>query len=202
MLLPIAKVWAYPLWFFAMRAPAADDIIEDIDWWVECIDSDELRPLDRYSRFAFMAGALNEFRTVLHYRLRSSPLPLRFLLKFLYPEPAHLAIDAESIGPGFFIQHGHGSLIGPKTMGRHCWVNQQVTIGYNARKQRPVIGDNVRVGPGAIIVGPITLHDGATVGPNATVIGDVGPGETVVTPPAVQFTRRREVVVEPDAEPK
>jgi serine O-acetyltransferase len=78
------------------------------------------------------------------------------------------ALDAARIGAGLFIQHGVATIVTADNIGSHCWINQQVTIGYNARG-RPTLGDRVWVGAGALVIGPITLHDGATVGANATV---------------------------------
>ena len=78
-------------------------------------------------------------------------------------------LDAQSIGPGLFIQHGVASQITAERIGRDCWINQQVTIGYS-KAGRPTIGDDVTVGAGAVVIGPITVHDGATIGINATVV--------------------------------
>ena len=119
------------------------------------------------------------------------PLPLRVLLRVLYrPEPTCI-LDADRIGPGLFIQHGIGTMVSAESIGSHCWINQKVTIGYDDTKRRPTLGDRVRVADGAVVFGPVMLHDGATVGPNATVIHDVGPGETVVAPLATPLKRRR-----------
>ncbi len=190
-LLAFARIWAYPLWHSVIRSKAADDVIQDIDFWITCIDEPELLALDRYSRFAYLSGALTEFRTLVHYRLRSSPWPLRFLLSRLYRPSATLTLEADRIGPALFIQHGVGTIVTAESIGSHCWINQQVTIGYNA-KGRPTLHDRVRVGAGAIVIGPITLHDDATVGANATVIHDVAAGVTVVAPTAVILQRRQE----------
>ena len=184
-------MWAYPLWCSVIRSESADAVAEDVDWWMRCISDDQLLRLDRYSRFAYLSGALTEFRTLMHYRLRSAPLALRFLLRVLYRPDPTLILDADRIGPGLFIQHGVATMVTAESIGSHCWINQQVTIGYDAQG-RPTLGDRVRVGAGAIVLGPITLHDGATVGANATVIHDVGPGETVVGPLATPLKRRRE----------
>lgn len=190
MLLALARIWAYPLWRSAIRSQAADAVIADIDWWISCIDDAELLRLDRYSRFAYLSGALTEFRTLVHYRLRCSPLPLRFLLRKLYPAAATLTLEADRIGPALFIQHGVGTIVTAESIGSHCWINQQVTIGHNT-KGRPTLHDRVRVGAGAVVIGPITLHDGATVGANATVIRDVAAGVTVVAPTATVLSPRR-----------
>lgn len=188
-LLALARVWAYPLWRASVSSESADAVVEDVDWWMRCINDADLRALDDYSRFAYLSGALTEFRTLVHYRLRSAPAPLRLLLRALYRPAPTLILNADRIGPGLFIQHGLATIVTAESIGSHCWINQQVTIGHDANG-RPTLGDRVRVGAGAVVIGAITLHDGATVGANATVIHDVGPGETVVAPLATGLDRR------------
>jgi serine O-acetyltransferase len=189
-LFALARVWAYPLWCSVIRSDAAEAVFEDVDWSLQCIDDPQLLALDRYTRFAYLSGALREFRTLVHFRLRQAPLPLRVVLRMLYrPEPT-LTLDADSIGPGLFIQHGFATIIVAESIGSHCWINQQVTVGYDT-KGKPTLGNYVRVGAGAVVLGPVTLHDGATVGANATVIHDVGPDETVVAPLAAPINRPR-----------
>ena len=188
----LARIWVYPLWRSVIRSKSADDVPADVDFLDRLAsDEPELLALDRYSRFAYLSGALTEFRTLVHYRLRSLPWPLRFLLTRLYRPSATLTLEADRIGPALFIQHGVGTIVTAESIGSHCWINQQVTIGYNA-KGRPTLHDRVRVGAGAVVIGPITLHDDATVGANATVIHDVAAGVTVVAPTAVPLPRRQE----------
>jgi serine O-acetyltransferase len=196
-LLKLARMWAFPLWWCAMRSASAEALREDVDWWAKCIDNEELISLDPFSKFAYFTGALTEFRTLVHYRIKDLPLPLRLLLKMIYRPPEHMILAADSIGPGFFIQHGHGMLIGATTIGHHCWINQDVTVGY-MDKGNPTLGNNVRIAPGAVILGPITLHDGATIGPNAVVTRDVAPGEVLVGPLAQPVKRKSQNGVGPE----
>lgn len=189
-LFALARVWAYPLWAVAMHSDAAADITEDVDWWIECINDAELLELERYSRFAYLSGALSEFRTLLHYRLRNVPLAIRAALRTFYRPSLTLTLDADHIGPALFIQHGLATFVTAESIGNHCWINQQVTIGHNT-VGRPTLGNRVRVGAGAVVLGPITLHDGATIGANATVIHDVPPGQTVVAPLATPLDVKR-----------
>jgi serine O-acetyltransferase len=191
-LIAAAKIWTLPLWLVTCRSPERATIGYEVDRWIECIDDPGLRRLGRRSRFAYLAGALPEFRTLLHYRLRSTSLPLRLLLRAIYPPEPTLMLKVDRIEPGLFIQHGTATLISAESIGRDCWINHQVTIGYDARG-RPTLGNHVRVGAAAVVVGAITLHDNATVGANATVIDDVPTGVTVVAPlarPLEQAERR------------
>lgn len=196
MLLTLARVWAYPLWCSVTRSESAAAVAEDVDWWMRCINDPDLLGLDHYSRFAYLTGALTEFRSLVHYRLRCTPMALRIALRALYRPAPTLTLEADRIGSGLFIQHGVATFVTAESIGSHCWINQQVTIGHDARG-RPTLGDRVRVGAGAVVLGPITLHDGATIGANATVIHDVGPGMTVVAPLATELIRRRKSGDEP-----
>ncbi|MGV0773084.1 serine acetyltransferase [Mycobacterium syngnathidarum] len=188
-LLPIARVWVYPFWFSVRRTGAAQTVAQDVDWWAHCIDNPDISALDQYSRFAFFCGTMPEFRTLVHLRLQSAPLLLRAILRAFYRRSQTLLFEVGEVGPALFIQHGVGTLIGAESIGSHCWINQNVTVGSTA-KGRPRLGDRVRIGAGAVVLGPITVHDDATVGANATVMRDVGPGETVVTQLAVPLKRR------------
>ena len=92
------------------------------------------------------------------------------------------------IGPGFFIDHGFGVVIGETTeIGRDVTLYQGVTLGGTALepgKRHPTLGDDVIVGAGAKVLGPITLGECVRVGSNAVVVKDVAPNTTVVGIPA------------------
>ena len=82
-----------------------------------------------------------------------------------------------NIGPGLHIVHGSCHLNAEK-IGKNFTVRQFVTIGEH-NGGRPIIGDNVTVNPGAVVVGPIRLGDGCTIGALSYVSHDV-PNGTVV----------------------
>jgi serine O-acetyltransferase len=101
-----------------------------------------------------------------------------------------------SIGPGFFIDHGMGVVIGETTeIGENCTLYHGVTLGGTSlkkKKRHPTLGNNVVVGAGAKILGPFTVGDNAIVGAGSVVIRSVPPGATVVGIPAkVVFQRGR-----------
>jgi serine O-acetyltransferase len=94
-------------------------------------------------------------------------------------------------GPGFVLVHSQGVVInGTVRAGRDVKIEHQVTIGAEKR-QIPVLGDDVFIGAGAKILGPVTIGDGARVGANAVVVADVPPHSTVVGIPA-RVVRRRD----------
>jgi serine O-acetyltransferase len=94
-------------------------------------------------------------------------------------------------GPGFVLVHGTGVVInGEVRGGSNVRLEHQVTIGAE-RRQSPVLGDDVFVGAGAKVIGPVTIGTGARVGANAVVVKDVPPHATVVGIPA-RVVRTRE----------
>ncbi len=94
---------------------------------------------------------------------------------------------AARIGPEFFIDHGAGVVIGETTeIGRRVTLYQGVTLGgtgFQQGKRHPTLGDNVTIGSGAKLLGPIAVGDGAKVGANTVVVEDVPPSSTVVGNP-------------------
>jgi serine O-acetyltransferase len=86
------------------------------------------------------------------------------------------------IGRRLWLPHAVGLVISPQTqIGDDCMIRQSVTIGrfgFGRKREAPVpkLGNNVMVGPGAVIVGGVTVGDGARIGPNAVVMTDVPAG--------------------------
>jgi serine O-acetyltransferase len=110
---------------------------------------------------------------ILKWRLK------RILLKLGFTIPRRV------FGPGLSIAH-HGTItVSPKArVGRNCRLHQGVTIGQlHGRSCR--IGDNVWIGPGAVIYGDISIGDHVVIGANAVVGSDVESGVTVGGVPAV-----------------
>ncbi|MBI1425533.1 MAG: serine O-acetyltransferase [Gammaproteobacteria bacterium] len=92
-----------------------------------------------------------------------------------------------TIGQRFFIDHGMGVVIGETAeIGDDCTLYHGVTLGgtsWEKGKRHPTLGNNVVIGAGAKVLGPITLNEGARVGSNAVVVKDVPAGATVVGVP-------------------
>ena len=88
------------------------------------------------------------------------------------------------IGRRFFIDHGMGVVIGETAeIGDDCTLYHGVTLGgtsWQKGKRHPTLCNNVVIGAGAKVLGPITLNDGARVGSNAVVVKDVPENTTVV----------------------
>jgi serine O-acetyltransferase len=94
-------------------------------------------------------------------------------------------------GPGFVIIHPNGIVINGKARGgANVHVEHQVTIGDDGEGRCGSLGDDVYIGAGAKIIGPVTVGDGARIGANAVVVRDVEPLTTVVGIPAKAVRRR------------
>jgi serine O-acetyltransferase len=111
---------------------------------------------------------------------------------------------AARIGDGLFIDHGAGVVIGETAdIGKDVTLYQGVTLGgtgFATGKRHPTVQDNVTIGSGAKLLGPITIGHGAKIGANSVVITDVPPNSTVVGNPGhpVRVDGRR--VEGPDAD--
>jgi len=111
---------------------------------------------------------------------------------------------AAVIGREFFIDHGAGVVIGETTqIGDRVTLYQGVTLGgtgFQRGKRHPTLGDNVTVGSGAKLLGPIDVGAGAKVGANTVVVEDVPPGATVVGNPGHTVKVEGKRIEGPDAD--
>jgi len=110
-----------------------------------------------------------------------------------------------TIGRRFFIDHAMGVVIGETAeIGDDCTIYHGVTLGgtsWNKGKRHPTLGNDVVVGAGAKVLGPVIVHDGARIGSNAVVVKDIPAGATVVGVPGRVVTiektegdRKREAI--------
>jgi serine O-acetyltransferase len=94
---------------------------------------------------------------------------------------------AAAIGPGFFIDHGMGVVIGETAeIGADVTVYHGVTLGGTSLqkgKRHPTIGDRVVIGAGAKVLGAITIGEDSRIGANAVVVKSVPPNSVVVGVP-------------------
>ena len=95
---------------------------------------------------------------------------------------------AAKIGRRFFIDHGMGVVIGETTeIGDDCTVYQGVTLGGTGKdvgKRHPTLGDNVMVGAGAKVLGPVYIGSNSKIAANAVVLHPVSENSTAVGIPA------------------
>lgn len=89
-----------------------------------------------------------------------------------------------TLGEGILIDHGMGVVIGETAeVGNRVTIYHGSTLGGTGKdkgKRHPTVGDNVIIGSGAKVLGPITIGSNSKIGANAVVIKDVPEGATVV----------------------
>lgn len=94
---------------------------------------------------------------------------------------------AARIGKSMFIDHGAGVVVGETAqIGDNVTLYQGVTLGgtgFATGKRHPTVEDNVTIGAGAALLGPIKVGHGAKIGAGSVVIHDVPPNSTVVGNP-------------------
>ena len=95
---------------------------------------------------------------------------------------------AVKIGKRFFIDHGTGVVIGETAeIGDDVTIYQGVTLGGTGKdtgKRHPTIGNNVMIGSGAKILGPVKIGDNSKIAAGAVVLNDIPPNSTAVGVPA------------------
>lgn len=130
--------------------------------------------------FLELMRSFPEYRNLFYHRIG----PYARCLNWMCPRMETLHIATHNIGPGLFIQHGFATIISAGSIGKDCWINQQVTIGYASKTGQPIIGDCVVINAGAKVIGGIRMGNNSTAGANAVVVKDVPDNCTVVGVPA------------------
>jgi serine O-acetyltransferase len=183
-------VVASPLLLLVRRSGAREIVAQDAAVWERRLDAGRLITAARDGELvglAYLLLRLREFRSLAYYRVgRRGPgwQAAAWLLARIYPPQLALYIDCPDIGPGLFFEHGFSTVVNAERIGRDCWINQQVTVGYGSDRRRPVLGDGVGVRAGAIVIGGVTVGAHSHVGAGAVVTRDVPPGAHVAGVPA------------------
>jgi serine O-acetyltransferase len=155
-----------------------DIIIYDVIRWLKCYRLEGKYGIQ--TGFLYLMTFIHEYRNLYYNRIGF----IKHFLKYLCRPMNTLFINTKDIGPGLFIQHGFSTIIAAKSIGKNCWINQQVTIGYSNTTDCPIIGDNVTINAGAKVIGKVFIRNNSRVGANAVVVKDVPENCTVVGVPA------------------
>jgi len=149
------------------------------------------------------------FHVIIFYKIAHFlwDIRLKFLARFLMQTARFLTgieiHPAAKIGQRVFMDHGFGIVIGETTeIGNDVTIYQGVTLGgimpsiesakQRNQKRHPTIGNNVIVGSGAQILGPINIGDFSRIGANSVVTRDVLENTTVAGVPAREFGKSEE----------
>ena len=108
-----------------------------------------------------------------------------------------------TIGRGLFIDHGMGVVIGETTViGDDCTIYQGVTLGGTGKdtgKRHPTLGNNIMIGAGAKVLGPLSIGDYSKVAAGAVVLSNIPEHSTAVGVPA-KVVRQRGARVDEDVD--
>lgn len=173
-----------PLLFVFHMHPQRLLLKEERDFWIRIILPDWKVSLQSH---LWLLINLPEYRSVLYFRLGAS---LSGLLSIFARKQACLYfgnIHRKDVGVGLVIQHGHSTRIGARRIGRECQIWQNVTIGTNRSHSGnfPLIGDKVRIGAGAIVVGDIEVGNNVVIGAGSVVTKSIPDNCVVAGNPAI-----------------
>lgn len=140
---------------------------------------------------------------------KNNKLSNKILFKIFYNKLIRLQVKygiqiscTNEIGEGVSIPHFGGIVIaGDTRIGKNCTILQNVTIGSNLFKDRycsAVIGDNVFIGAGAKIIGPVKISNNVTIGANSVITKDVPEGCVVAGNPARIISNKGSIVINND----
>ncbi|MBI2459202.1 MAG: serine O-acetyltransferase [Parcubacteria group bacterium] len=118
------------------------------------------------------------------YKIPFIPRLISQISRFLTGIEIH---PGAKIDRGFFIDHGMGVVIGETAeIGENVLIYHEVTLGglsLNTGKRHPTIGNNVIIGAGAKLFGPLTVGDNSQIGGGAVIVKDVPPNSVAVGNP-------------------
>lgn len=173
-------------WDFEVKMDDPRDIIDSLEQILDYFSSDVTEAFRKDPAATSLVEILTSYpgiQAVLLYRVANFfwKLGLPFVPRYL----SNLALQftgidihpGASIGRHFFIDHGTGVVIGETSViGNNVTLYQGVTLGGTSlqkKKRHPTLGNNIIVGAGAKILGPITIGNNVKIGANSVVTKDV-----------------------------
>lgn len=171
-----------PVYLFFKTNRFRDKCDMDLEQWVYYFSG--VANKGRLFQMGYLLLYHKACRNILLNRLRRNVIMYAVTSLLFKPlESCYINMPPEKIGGGLSFQHGFSTIIAAEEIGQRCRIYQQVTIGYKDT-EAPVIGDDVVVSAGAIVIGGIQIENCSRVGAGAVVTKDVPPHATVVGVPA------------------
>lgn len=162
-------IWIHILLYMASKNKKT--IKEDIIQWAYHM---KIKKVSFLHQLSYLLVFEKPFRNLFYKRIGS----IGKLINFFVPGEKTLYLTPREIGGGFFIRHGYATFVNSNKIGNNCTIHQCTTIG-DSGKGIPSIGNNVVIGTGAIIIGPITIGDNVTIAAGALVVDNI-PSNSVV----------------------
>lgn len=155
----------------------------DLDAWIGTVVPLQYQ-VSRLKAYCWLLINTLEYRTVLYFRMGKLGTLLRM---FASPMPTCYLSGTMSrnVGGGLVIQHGHSMRLGASHVGRNLQIWHNVTVGKErSGGSLPVIGDNVKICTGAVVLGGITIGNNVVIGACTVVVKSVPDNCVVVGNPA------------------
>lgn len=137
----------------------------DVERWKK---ERRLQGLGFYHSLSYLLTWMPEFRNLFYRRLGK----IGKILNVFFPGERTLSLTPHEIGGGMYILHGTSTYVNTRSIGINCTVHQNTTIGDNG-KGIPTLGDNVFIGTGAVVLGPIHIGNNVIIGAGALIIENV-----------------------------
>ena len=154
----------------------------DLQRWMEVIENPYKN--QEFMAYCWFLVHLREYRTLVYHRLGRIGT---FLSLFAQPMPTCFltGMMSKNIGRGLVIQHGHSMRLGAQSVGENLQIWHNVTVAKDRPGgERPIIGNNVKIYTGAVVLGGIALGDNVVVGACTVVLKSVPDNCVVVGNPA------------------
>lgn len=174
--LTISSIRLIPHLLMLQVSPRRDIIQADLRYWATALQLKTPQTRLNFAHLFLHLMTFNpEFRNLFYLRAGKSSWPFLWMC----PRLGSLRIESPDIGPGLFIQHGENTFVSADSIGANCWIGRHVVVGMSNETDQPTIGDNVRIYPGAKIIGKVKIGNNATIGLNTVVIDNVPPNVTL-----------------------
>ncbi len=170
------KIILIPHWIVYKTSPNKNIIDQDILRWSQ---EKEKEGNLSWLLLEFLTFS-PDFRSIFYFRNRGT---VTNLLRLYCPKQSNFTIDiCTKIGGGMLTGHPYCTILNAESIGENFFVNQLVTVGEIEGK-KPVIGNNVSIYSGAIVIGGIKIGNNCKIGAGAVVVKDVPDNCTVVGNP-------------------
>jgi serine O-acetyltransferase len=184
-----------PHWLYYLLAMnkqvISEDLLRNINLFIRRNHENDNQPT--FYEFCRLLTFYRMVRNIYYARVANKhKLYAKFLGLLAKPLPLLDISSTAEIGGGLIVQHGYATIIAPRKIGRNCWVNQGVTIGYTNDNDCPTLGDNVTIYAGAKVLGDVYVGNNVIVAANAVVVKDV-PDNAIVGGVPAKIIKYRDV---------
>jgi len=170
------------------------------------------RKVSKKQKFLMLFNLINQgpkyisyMRLARYHNIRNNKLFAKFFEFLIMRMSVKYGVEIDyrtEIGEGLSIPHFHNiTIAGAATIGKNCTILQGTTIGSNlfkARYEAASIGDNVLLGAGSKIIGPVVIGNNVTVGANSVVVHDIPDNAVVAGSPAKVISYKPAVKINQD----